>query len=479
MSTTSREIGASPGAALSGAALPGAASDRLPMRAFVTCGLASLAGLMFGLDIGVIAGALAFIGKAFGADTRTQEWIVSIMMAGAAAGAAGAGMLSYRLGRRKSLLIGAVLFVAGALLCAFAGSVTTLMIGRVVLGLAIGIVAFTGPLYISEVAPAHWRGAMVSLYQLMVTVGILLAFVSDSLLTPSGNWRLMLGIIAVPGLVFLVAVLFLPESPRWFLLRGQDEQARTVLRTLRDDPAEVDREVAEVREQLTVRQLGLALFRGNPNFRRSVYLGIGLQVVQQLTGINVIMYYAPRIFGLAGFGAGAANWATAVVGLTNVLATLIAVAFADRWGRKPMLNVCFVTMAVGMAAVGILLGIGVHGDLSRTLLVAMVLVFIVGFAAAPGPLIWTLCSEIQPLQGRDFGIAVSTFTNWAANWLVGNTFLTMLTVLGQANTFWLFAALNVAFILFVVFLVPETKGVSLESIEHKLMAGAPLRSIGR
>ncbi len=458
---------------------PGTASDHMPVRALVTCGLASLAGLMFGLDIGVIAGALGFIGKAFGAGTRTEEWIVSIMMVGAAAGAAGAGTLSYRLGRRTSLLVGAVLFVAGALLCAFASGVPTLMVGRVVLGLAIGIVAFTSPLYISEVAPSRWRGAMVSLYQLMVTIGILAAFVSDSLLTPSGNWRLMLGIIVVPGLAFLVAVLFLPESPRWFLLHGRDERARTVLLALRDDPAGVEREIEGVRIELTVRQSGTAMFRGNANFRRSVYLGVGLQVVQQLTGINVIMYYAPRIFGLAGFGAGASNWATAVVGLCNVLATLLAIAFADRWGRKPMLAAGFVTMAAGMAAVGILLGIGVHGELSRTLLVAMVLVFIAGFAAAPGPLIWTLCSEIQPLQGRDFGVAVSTFTNWAANWLVGNTFLTLLAVLGQADTFWLFAALNAGFILFVVVLVPETRGVSLESIEHKLLAGTPLRRIGR
>ncbi len=458
---------------------PGTVSDHLPMRALVTCGLASLAGLMFGLDIGVIAGALGFIGKAFGAGTRTEEWIVSIMMVGAALGAAGAGTLSYRLGRRTSLLVGALLFVAGALLCAFAGGVATLMIGRVVLGLAIGIVAFTSPLYISEVAPSHWRGAMVSLYQLMVTIGILLAFVSDSLLTPSGNWRLMLGIIVVPGLAFLVAVLFLPESPRWFLLHGRDEQARMVLRGLRDDPAEVEREIEGIRTELTVWQSGTAMFRGNRNFRRSVYLGVGLQVVQQLTGINVIMYYAPKIFGLAGFGAGASNWATAVVGLCNVLATLLAIAFADRWGRKPMLAAGFVTMAAGMAAVGILLGLGVHSEFGRILLVAMVLVFIIGFAAAPGPLIWTLCSEIQPLQGRDFGVAVSTFTNWAANWLVGNTFLTLLAVLGQADTFWLFAVLNAGFVLFVVFLVPETKGVSLESIEHKLLAGAPLRRIGR
>ena len=456
-----------------------AAAAPVPGRTFVICGLASLAGLMFGLDIGVIAGALDFIRKAFNADQRTQEWIVSIMMIGAAAGAAGAGTLSYKLGRKRSLLIGAVLFVAGALLCCFAGSVLMLMIGRVVLGLAIGIVAFTGPLYISEVAPPAWRGAMVSLYQLMVTVGIFAAFVSDSLLTASGNWRLMLGIIAIPGLAFLIAVLFLPESPQWFLLHGRTEDARRGMAALLGNQSQAEREVAEIGEQLSVRQLGTTMFRRNGNFRRSVALGIGLQLVQQLTGINVIMYYAPKIFVLAGFGAGAANWATAVVGLTNVLATLIAIGFADKWGRKPMLNVCFVIMAIGMAAVGLLLASGVHSDTERYLLVAMVLLFIVGFAAAPGPLIWTLCSEIQPLQGRDFGMSVSTFTNWAANWLVGNTFLTLLSVLGQANTFWLFAALNLTFIAFVVLLVPETKGVTLESIEHKLMHGTRLRDIGR
>lgn len=454
-------------------------SAPVPGRTFLICGLASLAGLMFGLDIGVIAGALDFIKKAFQADQRTQEWIVSIMMIGAAAGAAGAGTLSYKLGRKRSLLIGAVLFICGAVLCAFAGSVAMLMVGRVVLGLAIGIVAFTGPLYISEVAPPAWRGAMVSLYQLMVTIGIFAAFVSDSLLTASGNWRLMLGIIAIPGLAFLIAVLFLPESPRWFLLHGRTEDARLGMTALLGSRSQADREVKEIGDQLSVRQLGTTMFLRNGNFRRSVALGVGLQVVQQLTGINVIMYYAPKIFGLAGFGAGASNWATAVVGLTNVLATLIAIGFADKWGRKPMLNVCFVIMAIGMAAVGFMLANGVHTDTGRYLLVAMVLLFIVGFAAAPGPLIWTLCSEIQPLQGRDFGMSVSTFTNWAANWLVGNTFLTLLSTLGQANTFWLFAALNAGFIVFVVFLVPETKGVTLESIEHKLMQGERLRSIGR
>ncbi|MBE7211887.1 MAG: MFS transporter, partial [Gluconacetobacter diazotrophicus] len=229
----------------------------------------------------------------------------------------------------------------------------------------------------------------------------------------------------------------------------------------------------------SVRQLGTTLFSANPNFRRSVYLGIGLQVVQQFTGMNVIMYYAPKIFELAGFGAAAAAWATTVTGLVNVLATLLAIFFADRWGRRPMLNASFVVMAVSMAIVGVMLSAGIHSEAARYALVALVLIFVTGFAAAPGPLIWTLCSEIQPLQGRDFGVAVSTFANWAANFVIGFTFPLMLTGLGQSATFWVFAVLNAAFIAFTVLLVPETKGVSLESIEHKLLAGEKLNRIGR
>lgn len=457
----------------------GAASGAVPPRAFLICGLASLAGLMFGLDIGVIAGALDFIRKAFNLGDLAQGWIVSVMTIGAAVGAASAGTVSYQLGRKKSLLIGAVLFVAGALLCSLAPSVTVLLIGRALLGLAIGVVSFTGPLYISEVAPSAWRGAMVSLYQFMLTLGIVLAFLSDTLLTASGNWRLMLGIIALPGLLFLVAVLFMPESPRWFLLRGRTQEARTVLNELRSSSAEVEREIGEIGEQLSVRQLGSTLFRTNPNFRRSVALGVGLQLVQQFTGMNVIMYYAPKIFGLAGFGATAAAWATTVTGLVNVVATLLAIGFADSWGRRRMLNGSFVVMAVSMAIVGVMLSMGIHDQTSRYLLVAMVLIFVAGFAAAPGPLVWTLCSEIQPLQGRDFGVAVSTFANWGGNFVIGITFLPMLTHLGQSATFGVFAVLNALFVVFVLLLVPETKGVSLEAIEHKLMQGLPLRRIGR
>jgi SP family galactose:H+ symporter-like MFS transporter len=440
--------------------------------------VAALAGLMFGLDIGVISGALDLVGKAFHASDEAKEWIVSSMMFGAAAGALAAGVLSFRLGRKLSLILGAILFVVGSLFCAFSWDITSLMVARVVLGIAIGIATFTAPLYISEIAPPEKRGSMISTYQLMITVGILAAFLSDTLLSYVGSWRWMLGIVAIPGVLFLAGVTRLPNSPRWLMMRGQKHEAREVLSTLRADKAAVDKEVNEIEEQLRRPQVGWALFRENSNFRRSVFLGIVLQIVQQLTGINVVMYYAPRIFEVAGFHSHAQLWGTAIVGLVNVLATFIAIGLVDRLGRRPVLLAGFTVMTIGMGALGFLLHIGTDDLAMRLFAVAMLLIFITGFAMSAGPLIWVLCSEVQPTKGRDFGIAASTLTNWVANFVVGLTFLSMLNGFGNGPTFGIYAALNFAFIFFTLFFVPETKGISLEGIEANLMAGKPLRNIG-
>jgi len=445
----------------------------------LTCALAALAGLMFGLDIGVISGATAFIQAEFGVDDRMVEWIVSAMMLGAAIGAAGAGWLSAALGRKRSLVLSAALFVAGSLLCGLAWSPAALLGARLALGLAIGVATFTAPMYLAEVAPEQIRGAMIGSYQLMITLGIFVAFLSDLAFSYGGAWRWMLGIIAIPGALFLLGVLALPESPRWLLLRGRGEEAAAVLARLRGEPEVVAREMVEIRAQLEAPQHGWQLFRRNANFRRSVALGVALQVMQQLTGINVIMYYAPRIFAGVGFGTSAQMWATAAVGLTNMLATFIAIALVDRLGRKPILYAGFAVMAVSLGTVGSLMGLAPATHAVQLFTVAMLLLFIVGFATSAGPLVWTLCSEVQPLRGRDFGVACSTFVNWTANMLVGATFLSLLNGIGHAATFWLYAGLNLVFILATALWVPETRGVTLEQIERKLMAGRPLRHIGR
>jgi SP family galactose:H+ symporter-like MFS transporter len=445
----------------------------------LVAGVAAMAGLMFGLDIGVISGAEQWIQKEFAVSDQAIERIVGAMMLGAALGALGAGWLSFALGRKRSLILGGVLFVLGSLLCALAWSPQALIGARLVLGLAIGIATFAAPMYIAEIAPEEKRGAMITSYQLMITIGILVAFLSDTAFSASGAWRWMLGIIAVPGVLFLLGVFVLPDSPRWLVLRGRAAEAEQVLLKLRGNADAVKRELAEIAESNQTQQLGWHLFQQNSNFRRSVGLGVLLQIMQQLTGMNVVMYYAPRIFGQMGYATGAQMWFTAIVGLTNVLATLIALGLVDRWGRRPILFVGFAVMAVGLGAVGALLNAGAAAQGTQLFAVGMLLVFIVGFAMSAGPLVWTLCSEIQPLHGRDFGIGASTLTNWIANMLVGASFLTLLDTFGTAQTFWLYAGLNVVFLLVTFWLVPETRGVTLEQIERKLMAGTRLRDIGR
>lgn len=457
-------------------------SARRPMvgRMILAAILAAVAGLMFGLDIGVISGALGFITQELHPTQVGQEWIVSSMMGGAAIGALCAGRTSYVLGRRKSLILSAACFVAGALACALAQSVATLIIGRAILGIAIGIASFVAPLYISEVADEDHRGSLISVYQLMITAGILLAFVSDAVLSYYGAWRLMLGIVAVPGIVFLVGAFFLPDSPRWLMLRGRDAEAFETLSSLRHSREDANNEIANIRAQLKEKQRGFSMFAENPNFRRSVMLGVGLQIIQQFTGINVVMYYAPRIFEVAGFGQDGQMWGTAIVGLVNMLSTFIAISFVDRWGRRPMLIAGFAIMALGMGLLGTFLALGPDSaPIFHYLSVAVLLCFIMGFAFSAGPLIWILCAEVQPLQGRDFGIACSTFTNWVTNMAVGATFLTLLSTLGAAHTFWLYAALNAVFILATLAFVPETRGVALEMIERNLNRGMRLRDIGR
>lgn len=476
---------------------------------------AALAGLLFGLDVGVISGANEFIQKDFGVDDHTVENIVSALLWGAVFGVLISGFFSLRLGRRGTILISALIFAIGSIFCAFAPSAGALIAARFFLGIAVGMASFVAPLYLSEIAPQSVRGALISMYQLMITIGIVLAFLSDtffatyadleplateisqSLSSLAGGrgqmvmqgylsmpWRWMLGIIAIPAVLMFFGMLFLPESPRWLVLKNRAPKAREVLRRLAASHEEAERELTEIENSLRVEQKGFSLFRDNRNFRRAVFLGVGLQVIQQFTGINVIMYYAPRILNEAGFSTTAEQmWGTVLIGTINVLATFIAIAFVDRLGRKPIMYVGFTVMGIGMLSLGGFFHLGLGGDGANLtmsyLAVASLVVFIIGFAMSAGPIIWILCAEIFPLAGRDFGITCSTVTNWTANAIVGMTFLTMLNVLGPGNTFLFYGALNAIFIVFFLAFVPETKGVSLESIEQKLLGGVPLKQIGR
>jgi SP family galactose:H+ symporter-like MFS transporter len=227
-----------------------------------------------------------------------------------------------------------------------------------------------------------------------------------------------------------------------------------VLTRLRGDAAEVGSEVADIEEQLKTPQRGWHLFLQNRNFRRSAGLGVLLQVMQQFTGMNVVMYYAPRIFEGMGYNTESQMWFAAIVGLVNVLATFIAIGLVDRLGRRPILYIGFTVMALGLGIVGTMMHLGIHTHAEQMFTVAMLLTFIAGFAMSAGPLIWTLCSEVQPLKGRDFGIGCSTFTNWIANMIVGVTFLCLLNGIGNAATFWVYAGLNVVLLVITFLLIP-------------------------
>ena len=450
---------------------------------------AALAGLLFGLDVGVISGAQQFIEKDFKIGDRQIELIVSALLWGAVFGTLISGMISSHFGRRRTILVSAVIFIIGSLCCAFAIDENWLIAARFLLGIAVGVASFTAPLYLSEISPQAVRGSMISMYQLMITIGIVLAFLSDTWLASyatfggvtGGHWRIMLGVIAIPAAVMFVGVLFLPESPRWLFLKGFKEHAVKVFQRMHLDDAEIEAEVREIEDSLKVKQNGFQMFLQNSHFRRAIGLGIGLQIVQQLTGINVIMYYAPKIFSLAGFETVSEQmWGTVVVGITNVLATFIAIAFVDRIGRKPIMYAGFIVMGFALLTVGLLFNADIAKNPQLGLpAMGALLVFIVGFAMSAGPIIWVICSEIYPLAGRDLGVTCSTATNWITNAIVGQTFLTMLATLGGGNTFLLYGGMNVLFIVFFILLVPETKGVSLEKIEKNLMSGLPLRKIGR
>ena len=451
------------------------------MKVFITFA-AGMAGLLFGLDIGVISGALPFITTHFELSSRLQEWVVSTMMLGAALGALSTGWISYKLGRKTSLMAGAALFVLGSVGSSMAPNVVILLVSRVLLGFAVGIASYVAPLYLSEMAEKEDRGKLISMYQMMVTIGILVAFISDTIFSYGGHWRLMLGVISIPALLLMMAVFGLPDSPRWLASKGKFGKAKEILRMLNTTDAKADSELSEISESLKVKQEGWSLFKDNKNVRRAVYLGMLLQAMQQFTGMNVILYYAPQIFKHAGFANTEQQMiATVICGATNVLATLIAMKTVDKQGRKPVLKIGFAGIALGTFLLGVclfMINAGFSALWISIFAILMTLFTIASFAMSAGPVVWILCSEIQPLKSRDFGVACSTTTNWVVNMIIGATFLTLINTFGIAVTFWIYTGLNALFVVLTCLLIPETRGISLENIEKNLMDGKRLRDIG-
>jgi sugar porter (SP) family MFS transporter len=441
----------------------------------------ALGGLLFGYDTGVISGALLFIPKDFKLSPFLQGAIVAALLLGAMIGAACAGRLSDRLGRRRLIMIAAVVFTGGALLAALAPTVWVLITARFIIGLAVGSAALVVPLYLAEIAPAKIRGAITSLNQLMIVGGILAAFVVNAILASSGNWRLMLGLAAAPSLVLLVGMFFMPETPRYLVHTGEEETARDVLEDLPGDDRPQER-IDEIREVDEAEEggTGLAALLRAKWVRPALLVATGLAVFQQLVGINTIIYYAPTTLTNVGFSATSAIYANLIIGVINVALTVLAIRLIDRVGRKPLL---FAGIA-GMAGSLLVLGIGLSvlatphhpGDPAAILTLVCLATFIASFAATWGPVVWVMIPEVLPLSVRGTALGIAVFGNWAANFAVSQTFPPLLSSLGPGPVFLGYAALGICAGLFVKRFVAETKGRSLEDIEADLQRATGIRN---
>jgi sugar porter (SP) family MFS transporter len=434
----------------------------------------ALGGMLFGYDTGVISGAILFISDELQLTPSLEGLVVASLLLGAAIGAACAGPLSDRLGRRNLIIIAAILFTIGAIGAALSPSVTVLVLFRVVLGLAVGAAALIVPLYLSEIAPTEIRGAISSLNQLMIVVGILLAFIANALLADSGAWRWMLGLAVVPSVVLLIGMYFMPETPRWLVSRGREDEARGVLLQSRTEE-EAEKEIQDIKEVERQEEGGLRELVA-PWVRPALVVAIGLAVFQQIIGINTIIYYAPTTLTNVGYGNAAAIYANLVIGVINVLMTLVAIRIIDSTGRKPLLLGGLVGMVISLSVLG-LSTLLLSEPSSPTDTVAIITLlclagFIICFAATWGPTVWVMLPEVLPLRIRGTAMGVAIFLHWIANFIVSQTFPSLLASLGPGPVFLGYAVIGVLAFVFVSAFVTETKGRSLEEIEADLQQKA-------
>jgi MFS transporter, SP family, galactose:H+ symporter len=436
------------------------------MRAYVllVASVAALGGLLFGYDTGVISGAILFITKDFDLATRLQAFTISVVLIGCMAGSVVAGGLADRIGRRRTLLAAGLIFLFGSIISALTPNETILLFGRFVIGIGIGFSSVVAPLYISEVAPAPNRGALVSLYQFAITIGILAAYLIDYAASGAGQWRWMLGLAVVPSLVLIGGMLAMPESPRYLFKIALGEQARAELQRMYDDVAAAEREADSILDSLRTKSAGFEAFR-QPAIRLALLIGISLAVLQQITGINTVIYYGPQIFQMAGIASASASiLAQSLVGAVNCVMTLVAIFFVDRVGRKPLLYAGLAGMFVALAALAFSFAQPhLSGSLGTIALTSMML-YVGCFAFSLGPIVWLLISEIFPLPVRGLGMSLSTLANWVGNFLVSQFFLTMVERLGRPATFGIYALLCIVTMIFVRSMVPETKQELLEQI---------------
>ena len=433
---------------------------------YLPAAIAAIGGLLFGFDTAVINGAIVFLKRQFSLTDSQTEIGASSLLLGCVLGASLAAFTSDRFGRKRVLLAAAALFTASSIAAALPRNLTQFVIARLVGGLAIGLASTLSPLYIAEISPARIRGLLVSVNQLAIVTGILLSYSVNYALTGAGpeNWRWMFASAAVPSVLFLLALLFVPESPRWLVQKGREAEAEHVLSRIagRD----------EARAEIQAIQSAVAEESGNlldPAFRRPLVVAIMIALFSQFTGINTIIYYGSLVFleHVPKQTASTALWANIMIGVINFLATLVGMYLIDRAGRKPLLMSAFAGM--GLSLVGV--AAAIRTEASATVVLALVLIYVACFAVGVGTGTWVLMSEICPTRVRGRAMSVATVFLWCGTLAVTFTFLSLVQVLTAPGAFLLYAIVCIAAFLFVWKAVPETKGHSLEEIERQWLVG--------
>jgi sugar porter (SP) family MFS transporter len=426
---------------------------------FVSC-IAAIGGILFGYNISVISGVLLFITREFHLSTIDQEVIVSTLLIGALLGAFFGGFIADHFGRKKTLFFTLALFFVGVLILTMSEGFDALLLGRFITGVAVGIASMAVPLYIAEMSPPENRGALVSLNQLCITIGILIAYIVAYSYAERAEWRGMFGFAFVPIAVQFVGLFFIPETPSWLISHNRHSEAEAILHKIRVAHGNQHLVNVEKSEDEPTKKHWKELF--SSSVRKPFLIGIGLAVFQSITGINTVIFYAPQIFQLAGFQVTqTALLATVLVGLVNVAVTVISLWLIDRIGRRPLL----IGGLIGMGASLVVLGITFLSHGSGFAAVIALLAFVSFFAVSLGPVAWLIISEVYPLGIRGRAMGIATFSNWVCNYFVSLTFLTLIQVLGSSGTFWLYAIICLLGLWFVIRLVPETKGKTFEQIQ--------------
>jgi sugar porter (SP) family MFS transporter len=452
------------------------AAARRPINRTTLYFFGALGGILFGYDLGVISGVLPFIGKAWSLTGWDKGVITASLSVGAIVGAIFSSRVNEKLGRRRTIMLAAVVVIIGTVAASVSPTFALLIISRLVIGVGIGFSSSTVPTYLSELAPARLRGAMGALNQIFIVLGILIAFLVSYGLGPSGNWRLMFAGAIVPAVILLVGLIFLPETPRWLVAKGQEDAARSVLISSHGNSVNVDEEIGTIREVIRLdAESSKTRFRDllSPMIRPMLVVGLLLAIGQQFSGVNAVNAYFPTMLIGLGFATQAALLSGVLLGVTKFLFTAWVVFVVDRWGRKPLLLIGNVIMVVTLVAAGLVVYL-VHDTNTKgiLMLVAMVL-YLVGYELGWGAVVWVMMSEVFPLKVRSAGMGISSVVLWAATGIVSAVFpiISDPGALGIGGSMFLFAAINVVLFALTKWLVPETKGRTLEQIELDLRGG--------